>query len=161
MINFNQSYHLTYEEFFGLILRKWKVVRPFFQRLRPFINPSFVLKVVPILLGIAYSVRFATRRTCPPRDKVGITLSDANGNFPELVIEGERFRVLWQFNFSDFDRNHDQYAEASIKLLVNSGIDFERNLEFGIRSIDFGELLMSSGLVCNDSVKLGTVSRCE
>ncbi|KAK4736793.1 hypothetical protein R3W88_000490 [Solanum pinnatisectum] len=84
--------------------------------------------------------------------QVGITLSDANGNLPELVIEGERFRVLWQFNFSDFNRNRDRYAEASIQLLVNSGIDFERNLELGIRSIDFGELLMSSGLVCNDSV---------
>ncbi|WMV07417.1 hypothetical protein MTR67_000802 [Solanum verrucosum] len=84
--------------------------------------------------------------------QVGITLSDANGNLPELVIQGKRFRVLWQFNFSDFDRNRDRYAEASIQLLVNSGIDFERNLKFGIRSIDFGELLMSSGLVCNDSV---------
>ncbi|WMV07415.1 hypothetical protein MTR67_000800 [Solanum verrucosum] len=46
--------------------------------------------------------------------QVGITLSDANGNLLELVIEGEWFRVLWH------------------------GIDFERNLEFGIRSIDFG-----------------------
>ncbi|TMW83682.1 hypothetical protein EJD97_000993 [Solanum chilense] len=84
--------------------------------------------------------------------QVGITLSNANGNLPELVTEGERFRVLWQFNFSDFDQKCDRYAEASIRLLVNSGIDFERNLKFGIRSNDFGELLMSSGLVCNDLV---------
>ncbi|KAH0724575.1 hypothetical protein KY284_000440 [Solanum tuberosum] len=74
----------------------------------------------------------------PAPSTVRITLSDANGNLPKLVIEGEQFWVLWQFNFSDFNRNRDQYAEASIKLLVNSGIDFERNLKFGIRSIDFG-----------------------
>ncbi|XP_049407725.1 probable CCR4-associated factor 1 homolog 9 [Solanum stenotomum] len=84
--------------------------------------------------------------------QVGITLSDANGNLPELVIKGERFRVVWQFNFSDFNRMYDPYVEASIQLLVDSGIDLQRNLDFGIRSIDFGELLMSSGLVCNDSV---------
>ena len=84
--------------------------------------------------------------------QVGITLSDANGNLPELVIEGERFRVVWQFNFSDFDSTRDRYVEASIQLLVDSGIDLEENLRLGIRSIDFGELLMSSGLVCNDSV---------
>ncbi|WMV07414.1 hypothetical protein MTR67_000799 [Solanum verrucosum] len=84
--------------------------------------------------------------------QIGITLSDANGNLQELVIECEWFRVLWQFNFSDFDRNRDRYAEASIQLLVNSGIDFERNLELGIRSIDIDELSMSSWLVCNDSV---------
>ncbi|TMW83681.1 hypothetical protein EJD97_000992 [Solanum chilense] len=84
--------------------------------------------------------------------QVGITLSDDNGNLPELVIKGERFRVVWQFNFSDFDSTRDRHVEASIQLLVDSGIDLEKNLRLGIRSIDFGELLMSSGLVCNDSV---------
>ncbi|XP_015072515.1 probable CCR4-associated factor 1 homolog 9 [Solanum pennellii] len=84
--------------------------------------------------------------------QVGITLSDDNGNLPESVIEKERFRVVWQLNFSDFDRTRDRYVEESIQLLVNSGIDLEKNLRLGIRSIDFGELLMSSGLLCNDSV---------
>jgi CCR4-NOT transcription complex subunit 7/8 len=45
------------------------------------------------------------------------------------------------------------YAQDSIDLLQNSGIQFKKHEEEGIDPIDFAELLMTSGIVLMDNIK--------
>ena len=45
------------------------------------------------------------------------------------------------------------YAQDSIDLLQNCGIQFKRHEEEGILVQDFAELLMTSGIVLTDHVK--------
>uniref|UniRef100_A0A2M4CJK4 poly(A)-specific ribonuclease n=1 Tax=Anopheles darlingi TaxID=43151 RepID=A0A2M4CJK4_ANODA len=58
----------------------------------------------------------------------------------------------WQFNFK-FNLSEDMYAQDSIDLLLNSGIQFKKHEEDGIDPLDFAELLMTSGIVLMDNIK--------
>lgn len=52
----------------------------------------------------------------------------------------------------EFKLSEDMYAQDSIELLKNSGIDFASNEARGIDVHRFGELLMSSGIVLSEEV---------
>ncbi|KAG2334314.1 hypothetical protein Bca4012_000509 [Brassica carinata] len=81
--------------------------------------------------------------------QVGLTFSDEDGNLPTCGTD--KFCV-WQFNFREFNIGEDIYASESIELLRQCGIDFKKNVESGIDVARFGELMMSSGIVLNDSI---------
>lgn len=65
--------------------------------------------------------------------QLGLTLSDEDGNLCPNVH-------TWQFNFK-FSLSVDMYAQESIDLLSNSGIDFAKHEEFGIDVEHFGSFL--------------------
>ncbi|KAL3819145.1 hypothetical protein ACJIZ3_005050 [Penstemon smallii] len=81
--------------------------------------------------------------------QLGLTFSDDKGNLPTC---GTDKYCIWQFNFREFNPDEDVFANDSIELLRQSGIDFSKNYEKGIDVRRFGELLMSSGIVLNDNV---------
>ncbi|KAI3985713.1 hypothetical protein MKX01_030627 [Papaver californicum] len=66
--------------------------------------------------------------------QVGLTLSDSQGNLPDFGTH----TCIWQFNLSDFDIAKDLYADVSIELLKEQGINFEKNRRDGY---DFGYLI--------------------
>ncbi|XP_028769644.1 probable CCR4-associated factor 1 homolog 9 [Neltuma alba] len=56
--------------------------------------------------------------------QIGLTLSDSDGN---LTNFGTPNGYIWQFNFSDFDAEHDCHNVESIQLFEKQGIDFVKN----------------------------------
>jgi CCR4-NOT transcription complex subunit 7/8 len=58
----------------------------------------------------------------------------------------------WQFNFR-FSLKDDMYSQVSIESLQQAGVDFVNLERDGIDPFDFGALLISSGLVCDEDVR--------
>ncbi|KZV16360.1 hypothetical protein F511_12250 [Dorcoceras hygrometricum] len=81
--------------------------------------------------------------------QLGLTFSDKDGNLPTC---GAGTSCIWQFNFREFNVSEDVFANDSIDLLRQSGIDFKKNNEMGVDANRFSELLMSSGIVLNDNI---------
>jgi len=77
--------------------------------------------------------------------QLGLTFFNGEGETPEGVC-------TWQFNFK-FNLSEDMYAEESVDLLQNSGIQFDRHEREGIEPVHFAELLLVSGVVLLDNVK--------
>ncbi|XP_055597047.1 CCR4-NOT transcription complex subunit 7 [Uranotaenia lowii] len=76
--------------------------------------------------------------------QLGLTFMDEEGRTPPGFS-------TWQFNFK-FNLNEDMYAQDSIDLLQNSGIQFKKHEEDGIDPLDFAELLMTSGIVLMEEI---------
>lgn len=77
--------------------------------------------------------------------QLGLTFLDSKGETPVGY-------TTWQFNFK-FNLGEDMFAQDSIDLLTNSGIQFKKHEDEGIDPYDFAELLLSSGIVLSDSVR--------
>ena len=76
--------------------------------------------------------------------QLGITLSNSKGENPRPFH-------TWQFNF-EFDYLKDKYSEPSLKLLMSSGINFNKLKENGINHKKFFQILKNSGLVLNPKI---------
>lgn len=76
--------------------------------------------------------------------QLGVTFQDCHGEKPKNIS-------TWQFNFK-FNLQEDMFAQESIDLLTNSGIQFKKHEEDGIDPSYFAELLMTSGIVLNEKV---------
>merc|ERR1711915_30041 len=75
--------------------------------------------------------------------QIGITFCDHEGNSPE--------RSTFQFNFK-FDIHKEMYAHDSINLLCQAQLDFEKHKDGIIVVEEFGNLLITSGLVLSNQV---------
>lgn len=82
--------------------------------------------------------------------QLGLTFTDAKGGLPR-ARNGEL--CVWQFNFKGFRLADDVYAQDSIELLKQSGIDFAQHEARGIDVHRFGEVLMTSGIVLNEDIR--------
>lgn len=77
--------------------------------------------------------------------QLGITLFNERGERRPGVS-------TFQFNFS-FDTGSDMFAEDSIQLLSDAGLDFAKHRDRGIDQNAFAELMTTSGLVLMDEVR--------
>lgn len=76
-------------------------------------------------------------------------------SFLNIFILSQTWERFWFItDLCVLDYSEDMYAQDSIELLTRAGIDFKKNEQFGIDVADFGELLMSSGIVLNDKIKV-------
>ena len=76
--------------------------------------------------------------------QLGITLCNSKGEYPPECS-------TWQFNFH-FDLKADTFAQDSITLLINSGINFELLKTKGIPHHLFAEYFIVSGLLLNPNI---------
>jgi CCR4-NOT transcription complex subunit 7/8 len=93
--------------------------------------------------------------------QLGITLFSEEGEVPPANpndADGQNYAgnlvpapCTWQFNFH-FSLETDMYAQESTSMLAKAGIDFGMHEKNGIDPMDFGALLMTSGLVLFDDV---------
>jgi CCR4-NOT transcription complex subunit 7/8 len=77
--------------------------------------------------------------------QLGVAFENERGEHPDGCVS-------WQFNFK-FNLQEDMYAQDSIDLLKDAGIDFERHENEGIDVQYFGEVMITSGLVLVPEVK--------
>ncbi|RDW74466.1 CCR4-NOT core DEDD family RNase subunit POP2 [Aspergillus mulundensis] len=93
--------------------------------------------------------------------QLGITLFSEKGEVPPPDATDANGQPLgnglvpapctWQFNFR-FSLEEDMYAQESTTMLAKAGIDFATHEKNGIDPLEFGALLISSGLVLLDDV---------
>ena len=79
--------------------------------------------------------------------QLGITLTNSKGEYPKNYEYH-----TWQFNF-EFDKKVDKITKSSLKLLEDSGINFNNLKRKGIKHRFFAEYFMISGLVLNSDIK--------
>lgn len=138
-------------EFPGLVARPMGAFRGksdyHYQTLRSNVD---LLKIIQ--LGITlFTESGETTPARPQSSDSGIDMSQA--------VQGRKYGnnatilpCTWQFNFN-FSLKEDMYSQLSIEALQQAGVDFQSLERDGIDPFDFGALLISSGLVCDEDVR--------
>lgn len=85
----------------------------------------------------------------PQSSDSGVDFNMPGGRRPNGVA---MLPCTWQFNFK-FSLKDDMYSQTSIDALVNAGVDFAALERDGIDPFNFGALLISSGMVCDEDVR--------
>jgi CCR4-NOT transcription complex subunit 7/8 len=103
-----------------------------------------------IQLGITlFSVEGETTPARPQSSDSGIDMNiPGTRKYANGVVT---LPCTWQFNFR-FSLKEDMYSQASIDSLQQAGVDFQSLERDGIEPFDFGALLISSGMVCDEDV---------
>ena len=95
--------------------------------------------------------------------QLGLTLLDEDGNLVPGEADGSGgggggggpVGNVWQFHFQ-FSLDADMYAQDSIDLLLQSGLNFQLHASDGIDVAEFSELLITSGLILNPDITFVT-----
>ncbi|ESW30904.1 hypothetical protein PHAVU_002G191900 [Phaseolus vulgaris] len=78
-----------------------------------------------------------------------LTISDDHENLPTF---GTSNLFIWEFYFCEFDVTRHPHVSHSIALL-RQGMNFDKNRKFGVSIVRFAELMMFSGLLCNNNIQ--------
>ncbi|CAD6456764.1 29ce4554-32b8-46b6-a119-a303ea5d68b5 [Sclerotinia trifoliorum] len=99
-----------------------------------------------IQLGITLFSEDGESLPATPYSDSGLDRNSAGRRIGNGVVQ---VPCTWQFNFK-FSLSDDMYAEKGIDERKAAGTDFSRLKEEGIDPFEFGAVLISSGLVCDE-----------
>lgn len=87
------------------------------------------------------------------KDGVFVKYSDITKmlNIQSEIDETKDYIVVWQFHMK-YNVQEDVYAKEAIDFLFKSGLKFEEYDKNGIEYKHFGEIMIASGLICNNNI---------
>ncbi|AEA38964.1 CCR4-associated factor (nucleomorph) [Cryptomonas paramecium] len=77
--------------------------------------------------------------------QLGFSFANKNGDIPKS-------KACWQFNFN-FNFEKDMFAQNSLDLLINSGVNFQKHKKKGIKMNKFIHFLIRCGFLFNKKIK--------
>ncbi|KAI0497051.1 hypothetical protein KFK09_023379 [Dendrobium nobile] len=83
--------------------------------------------------------------------QLGLTFFNSSGHLPHFGSPPHP--CIWQFNFREFDTTRDIFDRNHMDFLRRSGMDIEKNHLLGVTADRFSELIISSGIMQNNSVQ--------
>ncbi len=108
-----------------------------------------LLKVIQLGISVFTEDGESPPAAIPAADLGLDTRRDETRKYAGTVLQ---IPTTWQFNF-DFSFKEDMFSEASVEASRQAGVNFERLETEGIDPFQFGALLVSSGMVCDEDVK--------
>ncbi|RAL60065.1 hypothetical protein DID88_000691 [Monilinia fructigena] len=105
-----------------------------------------ILRQLLTFLGCEISWNHGESPPATPPSDSGLDRTSAGRKYGNSAVQ---IPCTWQFNFK-FSLSDDMYSDKGIDERKIAGTDFNRLKEEGIDPFEFGALLISSGLVCDE-----------